>query len=123
MVYPIHSQSVLRLVFCFVNENSLNYTSGLVLLCFFVSSSDALFCFTFVHTAITAAATAAATTAATTTAATTAAATTAAAATKLKKSIFLNNFFLQLMACVRMTSFSLSLSLSLCLAKVLRSFT
>ena len=34
-----------------INQNSLNCTSGLVLLCFFGSSSDALFRFTFVHTA------------------------------------------------------------------------
>ena len=39
MVFPIHSKSVLGLVFCLVNENSLNCTSGLVLLCLFISSS------------------------------------------------------------------------------------
>ena len=39
MVFPIHSYSVLGLVFCLVNENFLNCTSGLVLLCFFISSS------------------------------------------------------------------------------------
>ena len=37
----VHSRSG----FCLVNEISLNCTSGLVLLCFFVSSSDALFSF------------------------------------------------------------------------------
>ena len=45
MVSPIHSLSVLGLVVCLVNENSLNCASGLVLLWFFVSSSDALFSF------------------------------------------------------------------------------
>ena len=35
MVFPIHSLSVLGLVFCLFDENSLNCTSGLVLLCFF----------------------------------------------------------------------------------------
>ena len=44
MVFQIHSLSVLGLVVCYFNENSLNCTSGLVLLCFFVSS-DALFSF------------------------------------------------------------------------------
>ena len=47
----------------------------MVLLVFFVLSSDALFCFTFVHTA------------------------------KLKKSNFLNDFFLSLTAFARVTSF------------------
>ena len=37
MVFPIHLLSVLGLVFCLVNEISLNCTSGLVLLCFFNS--------------------------------------------------------------------------------------
>ena len=75
MVFPVHSSSVLGLVFCLVNENSLNCTSELVSLCFFVSSSDALFRFTFVRTA------------------------------KLKKSKFLNDFFLSLTAFARLTSF------------------
>ena len=35
----IHSPIILGLVLCLVNENSLNCTSGLVLLCFFISSS------------------------------------------------------------------------------------
>ena len=35
MVFPIHSKSVLGLVCCLVNENSVNCTTGLVLLCFF----------------------------------------------------------------------------------------
>ena len=45
MAFPNHSKSVLGLLVCLVNENSLNCASGLVLLCFFVSSSDALFSF------------------------------------------------------------------------------
>ena len=38
MVFPIHSVRS-RSSFCIVNENSLNFTSGLVLLCFFTSSN------------------------------------------------------------------------------------
>ena len=34
MVFPIHSLSALHLVFSLVNENSLNCTSGVVVLCF-----------------------------------------------------------------------------------------
>ena len=37
MVFPIHSESVIGLVFCLVNENSLICTSGLFMLCFFRS--------------------------------------------------------------------------------------
>ena len=37
MIFPIHF--VPGLIFCLVNENSLNCISGLVLLCFFISSS------------------------------------------------------------------------------------
>ena len=55
MVFPIHSLSVLGLVVCKVNENSLNCTSGLVLLCFISSwfllrpyDVTATFC-SFVH--------------------------------------------------------------------------
>ena len=35
LVFSIHSESVLGLAFRLVNENSLNFTSGFVLLCFF----------------------------------------------------------------------------------------
>ena len=42
MVFPIHSKSILGLVFCLVNEKSLNCTSGLVLLCLFNSSSPSM---------------------------------------------------------------------------------
>ena len=58
---------------------------------FFFVSSDALFRFTFVHTS------------------------------KLKKSNFLNDFFLSLTSFARVTSF-LTLSLSLSLEKVLKVF-
>ena len=76
MVFQIHLNSLLGLVFGLVNKISLNCTPGLVLLCFFfVSSSDALFRFAFVHTA------------------------------KLKKSNFLNDFFLSLTAFAGVTSF------------------
>ena len=75
MVFPIHSYSVLGLVFCLVNENFLNCTSGLVLLCFFVSSSDALFSF-YICSHL-----------------------------KAEKSKFLDDFFLSLTAFARMTSF------------------
>ena len=47
--FSIHSEFILGLFFCSVNENSLNCTSGLVLLCFFVSSSDALSCYICSH--------------------------------------------------------------------------
>ena len=50
-VFPIHSYSVLGLVFCLVNENFLNCTSGLVLLCFLFRRLTLFFLFTFVHTA------------------------------------------------------------------------
>ena len=43
MVFPVHS-SILGLVFCFVNENSLNCTSGLVLLCFSLFLSGFISC-------------------------------------------------------------------------------
>ena len=36
MVFPIHSLFILGLVFCLVNESSLNCTSGIVLLCFLI---------------------------------------------------------------------------------------
>ena len=36
MVFQIHSLSVIGLVCCLVDENMLNFTSGLVLLCFFI---------------------------------------------------------------------------------------
>ena len=42
MVFPIHPLSVLGLDVCYFNENSLNCTSGLVLLCFFTSSNKNL---------------------------------------------------------------------------------
>ena len=35
MVFPIHSLSILGLLFGLANENSLNCRSGLVLLCFY----------------------------------------------------------------------------------------
>ena len=43
--FPIPFIVVPGLVFCPVNEISLNYTPGLVLLCFFASPSDTLFSF------------------------------------------------------------------------------
>ena len=86
MVLPIFITVRSRSGFCLFNANSWNCSSGLVLLYFFVSLSDALFHFTFVHPA------------------------------KLKRSYFLNGFFLSLTAFARMTSvLSLSLSLSLSL--------
>ena len=39
MIFPFHSKSVLGLVFCLVNENSLYCMSRLVLICFFNSLS------------------------------------------------------------------------------------
>ena len=38
IVFPIQLYSVLGLAFCLVYENSLNCTSGLVLLCLFIST-------------------------------------------------------------------------------------
>ena len=75
MVFPIRSYSFLGLDVCLVNENSLNCSSGLVLLCFLFRRLTLFFRFTFVHTA------------------------------KLKKSNFLNDFFLSLTASARVTSF------------------
>ena len=60
VVFQIQSQSILGLLVCFVNENSLNRTSGLVLLYFFLfqrqdfffdrmTSSSIHICFLFIH--------------------------------------------------------------------------
>ena len=48
MVFQIYSLSNLGLVFCSVNENSLNCRSGLVLLCFLFRDLYQEFC-SFVH--------------------------------------------------------------------------